>query len=482
MKTKTRFVLTLAITLMLLVGITGAALAMTVHVKHASLDDHQGECTGKGGMVTYWHFVITQIEDDAPASIHVIWNNGNEADVALDKVSGGTAHYETYLNPGALVTDATAWVPDDWSGQFNLSHVTCEYMNEELTVSKTADTSYTRTHAWDIAKAVDPTALYLYIPGQGGAKPSTGTAAWTVDVTYMGYADSDWNVSGEITIENTGTLDAVITSVDDMLDGTAISVYCGVTFPYTLAVGGTLTCTYDEDGYVEGMNEVTVTTERDTYSDDAAIVWGDPTTELYATVTIEDSVAGYLGEVTAPNNATFTYDKTFNWNDYGMYGCGDYTYENTATIFETGQSASATLNVYVQCHIYETAYGKGPNATCFIPKFANWGWTNYLAARGATQTWNLWAAAGKCDTSKGTLVGSVTVVYGLNGYVNVTYNVAMPYIIRETHVYAGYTQFPKVGKNFTVAPGQYTNVGPFSGPIYVIAHAVVGIPDPYFGP
>jgi hypothetical protein len=35
----------------------------------------------------------------------------------------------------------------------------------------------------------------------------------------------------------------------------------------------------------------------------------------------------------------------------------------------------------------------------------------------------------------------------------------------------------------TVAPGQYYNASPFDGSeVYVIAHAVVGIPDPDFGP
>jgi hypothetical protein len=36
----------------------------------------------------------------------------------------------------------------------------------------------------------------------------------------------------------------------------------------------------------------------------------------------------------------------------------------------------------------------------------------------------------------------------------------------------------------TVAPGQYYNAGPFPAgtQVYVIAHAVVGMPDPNFGP
>lgn len=132
--------------------------------------------------------------------------------------------------------------------------------------------------------------------------------------------------------------------------------------------------------------------------------------------------------------------------------------------------------------MYETAYAKGGAAECFIPTFANWGWTNLISP--GTYTMDLWAGAAQCDISKGTEVGSVTVMYGSDGYVTVTYDVKPPYLLEETHVYAGYDEFPndKKGK-LTVAPGAYSNATSFNGdPVYVIAHAVVGIPDPTFGP
>jgi hypothetical protein len=76
------------------------------------------------------------------------------------------------------------------------------------------------------------------------------------------------------------------------------------------------------------------------------------------------------------------------------------------------------------------------------------------------------------------------VTYGSDGYVTADYNVGTPYILEETHVYAGYEMFPMDKKgNPTVAPGAYSNASPFDGrDVYVIAHAVVGIPDPNFGP
>jgi hypothetical protein len=119
----------------------GVAFAdQTVHVKHASLGDVQGPCAP--GSITLWHFVITDMTDDtAPANIHVYWDTPADTDVPLEKVTpspqGGVAHYTTTLHQGSLVTDATALVPDDWTGQFNLSHVTCEQNAAESAVTTT---------------------------------------------------------------------------------------------------------------------------------------------------------------------------------------------------------------------------------------------------------------------------------------------------------------------------------------------------------
>ena len=370
----------------------------------------------------------------------------------------------------------------------------CPGQLERLEVKKTAHTTFTREYDWSIHKSVATEnghkleghpKIWLYTNGSGDE-----TATWTVDVKYKGYQDRDWNVSGHITIRNTGAVDAVITSVDDVLAGTPINVSCGVTFPYTLPTGETLTCSYSEDGYVVGKNVVTVTTERDTYGPaEADIVWGAPTTEINKTVNISDRSDLFgevaLGTATAPNNARFTYTKDFAWADFGADKCGSYSYDNRATIVETGASDDATLKVNVQCFLDETAYAKGDEAECFVPTFSNWGWTNKVGP--GTHSWDLWAGAAGCDTGKGTLVGSVTVKYDGWGIVTVHFDVDPAYGLLESHVYAGTTKFPKVqqGRRLvdTVAPGQYTNTGPFDGrDIWVIAHAVVGFPDPDFGP
>ncbi|KKG30650.1 hypothetical protein DU52_06805, partial [Methanosarcina mazei] len=79
--------------------------------------------------------------------------------------------------------------------------INCQ-QREELTVTKTAVTSYTRTHNWDITKSVTTEygekengspKIWLYADGSGN-EPAT----WTVDVKHKGYEDSDFDVSGVI--------------------------------------------------------------------------------------------------------------------------------------------------------------------------------------------------------------------------------------------------------------------------------------------
>lgn len=124
---------------------------------------------------------------------------------------------------------------------------------------------------------------------------------------------------------------------------------------------------------------------------------------------------------------------------------------------------------------YETAFAFGGDTEdCFLNNgFDRWGWSNGPIGPG-TYSWPLYAGAGRCDLTKGAMVGHATVIY--DGYVTVDIELLDGLLLDETHVYAGYDMFPPFKGKYTVAPGQYTNDGPFAGDIYVIVHAVVGIP------
>lgn len=106
----------------------------TKEINAKALTDH--DCNA-----SEWGFVITQISNEnlAPSSIHVIWANGQSANVSLSSFTGMVAHYVTTLNLGSTVTSATANIYSDWSGQFNLSHGPCVEQTGNIVVNKMID-------------------------------------------------------------------------------------------------------------------------------------------------------------------------------------------------------------------------------------------------------------------------------------------------------------------------------------------------------
>ncbi len=140
----------------------------------------------------------------------------------------------------------------------------------------------------------------------------------------------------------------------------------------------------------------------------------------------------------------------------------------------------------------ETAFAFGcDDATCFLDftdedgtGFNRWGWFNGPLAAG-TYYMDIYAGAGQCDLTKGTLVGLLTVVYD-GATAVVTYETCGSYYMDEAHLYVGNEPLARdVNGEYTVAPGQYPYIDddiatnsytftvPATGDIYVVAHAVV---------
>jgi hypothetical protein len=143
----------------------------------------------------------------------------------------------------------------------------------------------------------------------------------------------------------------------------------------------------------------------------------------------------------------------------------------------------------------ETAFAYGGDyATCFLcfdfdgngkSDFKNWGWSNGPLAAGSYE-FELWAGAAKCDLTKGTLVGAVTVDYD-GSTATVTYTIDAGWMMERTQLYVGSEPLPMTDGEYTVSPGQYPyihdpvadpttdtyTVTGLSGNIYVVAHADV---------
>lgn len=148
-----------------------------------------------------------------------------------------------------------------------------------------------------------------------------------------------------------------------------------------------------------------------------------------------------------------------------------------------------SITMESKCMVCDTAYAYGGKnyAKCFLCYgFSNWGWTNGPLGPGS-YTFELWAGAAGCDTSKGTLVGWLTVDYNGSRAI-ITYNMYNGNYMTATHLYVGNNRLPRDKKGReTVSPGQYPykhdplnnvttdsyTVTGLSGNIYVVAHADV---------
>lgn len=459
----------------------------------------------------YLKWVLTA-SDATYATLHGPWGVYD-----MIQAGGGAWHKATAYYPLSDLVPGKVWAEHDGTGNIVLTVSNgCPGPQGKIEVTKTVVPSFQREHNWKIDKTVTTDKghlldgvpkIWLYTDGSGDEK-----ATWNVEVDYDGSTDSGWNVSGEITIKNTGDLPATVKTVLDNLQTqdkattpTTVTNYtpavsCPGGLPQDLAVGAQLKCTYSQvlPSALPGLNKAgafgwfagDMTRKFNESTGPVPFAFTAPTTEINKTVHVKDLSALFgekdLGSVTAPNGTTFTYGKAFSWADYGQAKCGSYAYDNTATIVETGQSDSARLKVNVQCFEFESAWamgtGEGVTAKPFSDfGFSNWGWTN-LIGQPYSGEWPLYAGAAQSDPSKGTLVGTFEVSY--NGGFAYEFHLDPGFLLDGAGaVYAGRDPFPKLRNGaYTTAPGQYKILSSLSGAIHVIAHANVGIPDPDFGP
>jgi len=152
------------------------------------------------------------------------------------------------------------------------------YCNPEASVSvaKTAVTSYTRTYTWEIAKSVSPAVVNLF-EGQNA------NVGYTVQVTRSAPIDSGWQVSGVISVTNTGASAVQLNSVSDSISGVgSVTVTCPAnSVPGSLGAGVTLVCTYSSalpDGTARTNTATATFNTSSTATGTAAVTFGQPST------------------------------------------------------------------------------------------------------------------------------------------------------------------------------------------------------------
>jgi hypothetical protein len=267
-----------------------------------------------------------------------VYDNGTKIDATNASM---VYHYSRiFLGVGGTCTgyDNTATLKDGATVVASSAKVTVTVCaGVDIAVAKTAATSFTRTYKWAISKSVAAPAT---VTKPGG---SSASFAYTVNVAAAGYVDSAWAVAGKITVTNPNDWENVTLSLADSLPGctlasTSVTVQAGksVDVGYTCPLAGGSPGT---NTVIATWNTSLFPTPHGSATGGAAFAFGAPTTELGKTVTVTDTFNGATTTLGA-GPATFTYSRTVT---VPMTGC--LTYPNTATIVETGQAATASVQV-----------------------------------------------------------------------------------------------------------------------------------------
>jgi hypothetical protein len=367
--------------------------------------------------------------------VYFDWTSELGVDAVIVK-GGPDANLYIYDPPTESFGDTGLHSPINPNNQmpYGLSHIEFCY-DFEVDVSKTANTTFTRTYNWTIDKSVTPDTWHLFTG-------DSGTSRYTVAVTRS-FTDSDWAVTGTITIENNTPFAATIESVGDVISGFggAVAVNCGVTFPYVLPSSHDLFCSYGTflpDGS-DRTNTATVETSGLVGGGNAteAIVFGDPTTiHGYETVNVTDTNGGSWQ---FSGTGSVSYERTFTCSeDAGSH-------YNIATIGETGQTDDATVTV--------NCYDLGVSKTAETSYNRYWDWTvdkwadqtsltlsagqqllvNYWVEVDAEYTDADYAVAGEItlvnNTPLDAMINGVGDVLSGYGAVTVDCGVAFPYTL-----------------------------------------------------
>lgn len=341
---------------------------------------------------------------------------GYEASFELDP---GIWKMETHINMIPGRTSSTGR-----GDHFVYLDITCP--TESLDVSKTADPFYTEKYDWTITKTVDPDNHTMFV----GETPKSSDYEVVVDQTVT---PTGQKVKGEITIENNTGSTAIIADVIDVIkpngdNNVFVDVTCGVTFPYTLAAGQTLICSYEQPlaSDVDGQNEVIVPP-----ANGSELFGGQATADFvfdantpkettgYPTVDVVDTKEGIL-QTDLGGDDTFTYSTDFGCpTDPTQYIDGKYeeTYDNTAKIQKT-EDGNTTVIASDDASVIKTCYAPvvSKDATPSITETL--GWAINKTVTPGTLSMN----AGESDTVEYTVTVGTEVIdtdYAAEGVITV---------------------------------------------------------------
>ena len=193
-------------------------------------------------------------------TVDVPWSKGN--DLGLDAEISDTNHADIPVgsdqpyqyddshtcsveqddydaDTGSYSGDADNTATITWNDGSDSSTAETEYDCYVPVVSKDAAGTYNRYWDWTITKVADDTNLLL-------SEGQLHAVNYDVTVEVLGSTVNDWQVTGNIWVDNNSPLDMEITAVSDVVDPAIAGVVtCDETLPYTIPAGESLHCTYE---------------------------------------------------------------------------------------------------------------------------------------------------------------------------------------------------------------------------------------------
>jgi uncharacterized repeat protein (TIGR01451 family) len=251
----------------------------------------------------------------------------------------------------------TATLSSDGTDPKSATAATASYC--DLKISKTVKPTFTRTYNWSITKSVDKTLVKKV----GGS----ATFNYAVTVKQTDFTDSNWMVTGKITVTNPNpTLAISGVNVTDKVNnggGSSCTVVNGtdVTVPANSSMTFDYTCAYASKPEYFGRNTATATWNASigtpggsaSYNryfkfDECCSGWDNPK-KVNKWITVTDTFNGVTTTLGRVTGKTFYYSHTV---PVPASACKSYA--NTAMILETGQTADRSVKV---CKVASTSLG-----------------------------------------------------------------------------------------------------------------------------
>ena len=332
------------------------------------------------------------------------------------KASDGTQGYDDTTNPGGEYKVEVSAVSDFANSQTKSDNFKVRQL-DPLSVEKSVDASFTRTWDWTIEKTADPTELHLF-------DGDSGEIEYSVEATKSGPTDSDFLVSGTITISNPNDVAVTVTDVSDSVDGVAANittVACQGSFD--VPANGSVDCDYEASIGLDGSeteNTATVTAESSDLSGEVTVGFEYDITEVDDSVSVDDTNSEFGGLVNISTTTSFDpYTVQFDCaslsdNDY-VNGVASYTHDNTATVDgEGGELDSSTATITVYCYqlevskTVETGYDRRYEWT--IEKSADPTTHNLLVGESATSEYTIEVTKSDPIDENHAVSGTITIV------------------------------------------------------------------------